>query len=490
MKLSMADSVEILVHISAPGTTKEDTNYRAHSDAYLEFEPLTRVKIYPDDPGSEISTEEIGDPPSDASQKQPQPDQLDGKSQKESSHHIPNFTLGKCASFSSTWGPSFGETTCGLLDLSQSSAPRSFSQNDTNVVSDNSFLSPRNRSRVSETGPATPCNAISSSQATETPPSEVPESQSSFQASWSVEKDNTPPGRPKQVIQIERSPSGGLHSQSKRRRVSVLPACIPSSIHLGTTPTSSTSELLRASQFHSQYDKPGLPRQETFERVLLPLEINPPRPVPSSTAQFTTHVTPTLQMLADKLKLSKVFKPSLQTRSLRTLERGYWLLNLTISDSSNNANDNNSTKSYQNLFCMDDALSNKPRIGPPWSRKCFFDFWDFLSKFIAHDGRAGWGVWCICESRSSTSSSIDPTDSHSIIDLTSQDSAQIPAENKTPQPDDNFNLIKHIAVKIFTWGETAPHIYLLMYLASDRKVRKVPGVQWRDGADKLVIFMG
>ncbi|OJD17426.1 hypothetical protein AJ78_02500 [Emergomyces pasteurianus Ep9510] len=502
----MANSVEILVHVSAPGTTKEDAKYRAHANAYFEFEAVSRVRIFPDPPCSETGTDEIVDTEHHVRQTTPQGEsnahriaELNGRNEKDSLYNF--LSSGKSTSLPSTWGPSFGETTCGLLELPDISIQRSSSQNDAAAIAENSFSNTSNSFRPLRAGSPDPQTAVPSSQVTETPPSEVPESQASFPASWDVEKDNSPPRRSVQGVQIGRSPLEAKSSESKRRRLSVSVACIPSSIPDSFTPISSTSKPPFPSEPHPQAqpqcyqlsDKPmvGTPTA-TFERLSsLPLEINPPRPIPSSTAQFTTHITPTLQMLADKLKLSKVFNPPRQIRPLRTLERGYWLLDLTISDSITSSNDQNKNKdknTNKNAKTTSlDESSNTKLTSNVWTSKSFFDFWDFLSNFIALDGRAGWGVWCICESKSTPPCSKCSPHSQSVVYLTSQEDINSSAETQPFQLEGDF--ARQVTVKIYTWGEIAPHVYLLMYLASDKNVRNVPGVQWRDGADQPVIFM-
>ncbi|OAX78651.1 hypothetical protein ACJ72_07041 [Emergomyces africanus] len=515
----MTNSVEILVHISAPGTAKADANYRAHADAYFEFETVSRIRIFPDPPPcSETGTDEIVDTPYNACNTSPQDGsnthriaELGGRNEKESHYtSIPNFLpSGKSTtSLPSTWGPSFGETTCGLLDLSGATSQRSFSQNDAGARAQNPFLNtPSNSSRA--LGPEPPkhfqTRGPSSSQVTETPPSEVPESQPSFGASWDVERDNSPPRRSVHDVQIIGISSLEVQSsQSKRRRLSGSPACIPSSIPDALTAISSIiseSELPPASQANRQpqpqqrYRPSDKPVRDFHP---MPLEINPPRPAPSSTAQFTTHITPTLQMLADKLNLSKIFNPLRQTRPLRTLERGYWLLDLTISDSiASPSNDKNKNKNKNKNTKIDSSLDQRSSStgltsNNIWTSKLFFDFWDFLSNFIARDGRAGWGVWCICESNKSTTPSgsiCSSSHSYSVIDLTSPEHIHSSAGETQPSQLDANLAQQQVTVKIYTWGEIAPHVYLLLYLASDRNVRNVPGVQWRDGADQPVILM-
>ncbi|KAK2748450.1 hypothetical protein FQN55_004389 [Onygenales sp. PD_40] len=544
----MAENVEILVHVSAPGTTKDDATYRAHADAYLDFEPVSRVCVYPGPLNDGVAADALSEARQNATVSTPpqhdsgihSEDQISLLNTSETSFQPYLLSAQKSTPLPSTWGPSFGDTTFGILDAPNDSViQKSFTQNDASAAAENTFSSFLIPPITPDPRPSKPRDIVCSSQASETPPSVVPESPSSFQASWNVEKDNSPLRNPVQFVQIGRSPSLDQSSQSKRQRLSLSPACIPSSIPEGTAPTSSISEPPPTSQSVPGQDLSlGTPylgvREQTLEQpssspleigaarpapsiptssipelssipqlatqqdtplensppdsrggILarlssLPLEINAPRPAPSSTAEFTTHITPTLQMLANQLKLSRVFKPSRQTRSLRALERGYWALNLSISTTASDETQPTTSSSSSS----------------PWTAKRFFEFWDFLSKFIAHDGRAGWGVWCICDSNSPSLSSSSParltataTDTPtSIIDLTTQSPLHPNTNINTPTHPEPGDLTS-LTVKIYTWGEVAPHIYLLMYLASDRKVKKVPGVQWRDGADEGVIFM-
>ncbi|QIW96951.1 hypothetical protein AMS68_002469 [Peltaster fructicola] len=77
-------------------------------------------------------------------------------------------------------------------------------------------------------------------------------------------------------------------------------------------------------------------------------------------------------------------------------------------------------------------------------------FWAFMSDFVGV-GRAGWGVWCVW--------TIDDEDS-----------------------EDGDVVLTHC------WGEIAKHIYLLLYVASQSKVRKL-GLQWIDADGKVIVQM-
>ena len=158
----------------------------------------------------------------------------------------------------------------------------------------------------------------------------------------------------------------------------------------------------------------------------LPLEIRPPRPRPSK-AQFKTHLMPSLQTLSTALPLAKYFTPSSQTRSLDKLERGHWSIPI---------------KSW------DEALVAK--------------FWQFLAVFIS-EGRAGWGVWCSMELESNRQN----TGSNK--------------ENKDPD-------VREEVVKVYCWGEVVGEMWLVLFLASARKVRGV-GARWIDAQGETMIQM-
>ncbi|KAL6231261.1 hypothetical protein BDW75DRAFT_220634 [Aspergillus navahoensis] len=190
------------------------------------------------------------------------------------------------------------------------------------------------------------------------------------------------------------------------------------------------------------------PKSRVYPPLLstLPMEIKPPPP-PISSSPFTTHITPTLEMLSNRLKSSRTYNPIFQTRDLDTLERGYWYLRLTLVPGSEPENQTSSTALY-------------------WDMPLFTRFWSFLSDFICKEGRAGWGVWCILEERRDRDRHANGEYSTSTGPINAQ----------------------FLSLKVYAWGEIASHIYLLLFLASERRVRRM-GAQWRDGRDEVVIQM-
>ncbi|KAJ5865244.1 uncharacterized protein N7529_007160 [Penicillium soppii] len=177
----------------------------------------------------------------------------------------------------------------------------------------------------------------------------------------------------------------------------------------------------------------------------LPLEIHPPSP-PIATAPFKTHITPTLSMLAERLKPARTYNPSRQARKLDPLERGYWFVRFTIVD----------TDADTDIDLQDrdrDPVANPDSDSGPslfWPAPLFRAFWSFLSEFVGRDGRAGWGVWCILER--------------------------------------DVLLSDRVTLKVYAWGEVAMHVYLLLFLASERRIRGM-GAQWRDYREEVVVQM-
>jgi hypothetical protein len=80
-----------------------------------------------------------------------------------------------------------------------------------------------------------------------------------------------------------------------------------------------------------------------------------------------------------------------------------------------------------------------------WPAQLQAEFFQFLAKMI-EPGRVGWGVWCVREPSSS------------------------------------------LHVRVFCWGEIVRHVYLMLYVASKSKVRKL-GLKWVDAEGEVIVQM-
>ncbi|KAK0322843.1 hypothetical protein LTR91_002618 [Friedmanniomyces endolithicus] len=92
-----------------------------------------------------------------------------------------------------------------------------------------------------------------------------------------------------------------------------------------------------------------------------------------------------------------------------------------------------------------------------WTQEVQHKFWKFLESQVG-SGDVGWGVWCLREP------------GQSVLTLPGQGEGGLGL------------------VKVFCWGEVVKHIYLMLYVASNSRVRKI-GLQWVDAEEVAVVQM-
>lgn len=239
-------------------------------------------------------------------------------------------------------------------------------------------------------------------------------------------------------------------------------------------------------------DSQPQPEDNEQEDLKNPLTINPPAP-PIASTPFTTHITPTLSLLANRLNLARTFVPTHQARPLHVLERGYWWLRLRLrlhdplgsglgtryprpSGRGWTGRASSAASTATIAHANNAAVGVNPNT---WDRELFNRFWGFLEDFVAKEGRAGWGVWCVLEREERV------VEGELDRDLVPDRGCDL-HPHPTPHPlnPDTGNFV----LKVYTWGEIAPHVYLLLYLASERRIRGM-GAQWRDASEGVVIQM-
>ncbi|QVM06262.1 hypothetical protein D8B26_000975 [Coccidioides posadasii str. Silveira] len=470
----MEPSIEVLVHISAPGDAEDDANHRALANAFLHFEPATKFRIYPDDSDGSDQLHIL----TQASNS----DQENRGRCGSTDRSTPPWKRGIDAGYErddSVFYDDFEERhSCDFYEGAERDteiipSPTKFNETDSfetppaTVPDSQPPFSPtwdvlKYAQRDGDSGTESPAGEISILEpiaATEEKPSEVPVSQGnvvelgsfevpsesafgsqfSFRSIGDPERSISPAMRSIKPVRI-REPPSSLEVASPPKRT-----CLPEtkddiiSLLEETIPSSELEEILFS-------DNPG-----SSSLPELPAEIRPPPPEASNKAKFTTHITPPLHLLSEKMGLSR-FKPAHQTRRLGILERGYWYMRIPVV--LNNGGSTSSRPAEGSTACA--LTSNERRDPVPWSTGLFLRFWNYLSKFVGQYGRAGWGVWCFCDSAKD----------QPIVDS-----------------------VQPLDVRVYSWGETAPYIYLLLFLASHRGIKKIPNVQWRDGKGEVVIQM-
>lgn len=455
---------EILVHVSAPSRAKDDARYRTLAEAAAEFEPVSRQCVFSEQeincnrPGSENgSAGSAGASPTSQEGGINSGDELESViSTQESISISKSLSVTKCPA------PGCEELPSGLPDNEGSYShppdrPSGLqdSRDSTDSKEDGVHDPPSQRSCVSGS--------------LETPLSVIPESQPAPPPTEAG--DTTLEHLQLPDVQVERSFQSDFSDTRKRRRLNTessadssttdmrVPSSLPEERQLQDTnqqiqpekgaqsklsnASADDSLITQASPQNKTSHEPG----QLLSLDVLPLMLRPPPP-PVSTERFETHVTPTLRMLAERLKRSRTYQPLRQTREPDKLERGFWFLRIYIADQ--NEGSGETQKERQNT--LDEP---NPAKANQWTVSFFTRFWSFLADFIAKEGRAGWGVWCILEE------------------------ASVPKQDSTCRP---------LTLKVYTWGEVTSHVYLLLFLASERRIRGM-GAQWKDGAENTVIEM-
>lgn len=232
-----------------------------------------------------------------------------------------------------------------------------------------------------------------------------------------------------------RSPS---HSTSLKNS-QYLPQTFATSCYKSSNRPSSQLTTLRKRQYVEQCIPGTQLRPARFSKIarkqisyqpVTANEIHPPPPATSSNGILPSSITPDLHLLATQLSLETRFRPRIKTRLLRPLERGYWSVSMADWD-----------------------LPLRERL------------WDALQIYIAKRAKAGWGVWCArCEPK---------------VNQNKEEMAWMDGGNA------NDALTE---LRVYCWGEVVGHIYLLLHLVSERKIRG-RGAKWIDGGGEAVIVM-
>ncbi|KFY20870.1 hypothetical protein V491_03359 [Pseudogymnoascus sp. VKM F-3775] len=253
-------------------------------------------------------------------------------------------------------------------------------------------------------------------------------------------------------VQVRRTPPpDSPHQSPKKRNLAPLPLPSPArkSARLTSDLTHVSDTPLVAFDWGSRQTNPALSATENF--VLAPSssiqsQKRPSRkrhasripgpsaiyPLPATTSEEvnTTFLTVQLANLAAEIGYAR-FRPLLQSREIRKHERGYWGIDV-----------------------RDDEVG--------WDDRAREKMWEFLRKYIGR-GKAGWGVWCVRGDRHGGEGD--------------EDRRQV---QKAGPEEEQW--------RIYCWGEIVSEVYLLLYLASSRRVRSA-GACWFDGGGECVVTM-
>ncbi|KAH0291424.1 hypothetical protein M436DRAFT_40520 [Aureobasidium namibiae CBS 147.97] len=147
-----------------------------------------------------------------------------------------------------------------------------------------------------------------------------------------------------------------------------------------------------------------------------------PPPPPTGSDTFISHITPQLKSQFWDSEELQGKYKPFPHRALRQSERGYWQFD---------------TRS--------------------WSPRIQIKFWVFLQSNIG-SGVSGWGIWCLRENDATGNEGEEDGDKEHELGI----------------------------VKVFCWGEVVGHVWLLCYVASQARLKRVES-QWVDADGAVVV---
>ena len=212
--------------------------------------------------------------------------------------------------------------------------------------------------------------------------------------------------------------------------------------HVKATKTSASKPLKPAVTSLSSYAIKKKRAPTTFPSVL-----RAPSPEVDE-AEFTTHKVNLLANASVNETLLPKYQPVTINREIRTLERGYWRL----------------------------------PIPEDWDSDARDKFHEYLEQLI-REGRAGWGTW------------VEP-----VLVKEATESVKIPEDEAwrsrkkagkstlKPKPESQKKPEGKLELRVWCWGEVVREVWLALYLGGHRFM-KGSGMSWIDGEGETVVYM-
>lgn len=212
----------------------------------------------------------------------------------------------------------------------------------------------------------------------------------------------------------------------------------------------------------------------------LPDRIEAPLP-PTGSGPFTTHVSGALSTMIARLPLAKHFRPVTVARDVRVLERGHWSIRVKIASEKEvaearrpleqseivtalnrrmvGATSREREQRYESWKAAGEKLSQLglSKRCDLWTEAEFLDFWKSLKSYV-EDGKAGHGL------------------------SVAKDWAE---EHLTPGRSTQSTYAR---IRIYTWGEVVGHVWVALWVLSDKKTAYIP-MEWIASDEAVVVTM-
>ena len=238
---------------------------------------------------------------------------------------------------------------------------------------------------------------------------------------------STPPSTSFKTQKTPLKPSSQVDQTPSNKRQPLSPQDPPSTPAAPPTSSFRVSPASSPPNLNAELEFPD----PTPEEVPLPRRRTIRAPVPSANSiEFSTHLTPALLQLSSKPMLASLYRPISTSRTIRIFERGYWRLFITSA----------------------------------WDTTTKEKFWKFLQDFIS-GGRAGWGVWAEWIGKQEVE---DQRYSGSTVGMEEEKAYDV--------------------VKVFCWGEVVREVWMVLFIASHRKINDSRAV-WVDSGEDVVVRM-
>ena len=248
----------------------------------------------------------------------------------------------------------------------------------------------------------------------------------------------------------------------------------------------------------------------------LPTHVFPPPPSTGHGA-YVTHITPVLAITVDHLPIAKWFRPVYVSRDVRVLERGHWRIPITIANQAVVDQARAGLSTEQRLAKItkerdaptslerwekrrvleaertkrrDVGLSSSPlEYGEDgafverkrqdfWTEEELVRFWRTLEECVGL-GKWGWGIRVFREEVIEDDE--DETRPRHGVLLSSSSPASAAAISEAERE-------RRVLLKVTTWGEVIPHIWIMLWLMSDKLTAYIP-MEWRAGDGSVVVRM-
>lgn len=446
---------EILVHAAAPSHGPDDVRYRKEALAIIGFEAFKRHDILG---GNVTACGTVDRSPKQLSEDRQQISQETQQSPAQAQDSVTSTDPAprhQLTDAFSTWVTPILSRPSPQVLVGRTPAPLhlkrgpgltghvSIQQTPANYQ--RPITAPSEPSIIKETPPL----RRSFSDAFDTPPSEIPDSQPTPHRHQHEDRSFEETSSPSPVHREEPHAKRWKGDQGEDDLLALGDGTPPDD-----TSTPPLNNEAQASSTPSHVDAPTISPSSSTSQIspsrflaYRRRKVDPPPPETSLSTTMPSQLTSSLKIL--RQKCTKILEAVQPLRPIQDRERGHW--RLTFEFDHDEAEDNNK-----------------------WNTMSREKMWEWLASFILR-GCGGWGAWATFEE-----GKLERFDGEDGWIGEMGDQERVMGSEDGPAVG---------RVKVFCWGEVVLEIYALLFLATNRRVKKC-GAQWIDSHGQAVVVVG